>query len=192
MRHAPERAHALSVRLVWYAAGFAAVALIYGLLAGNGDSDVATAPASQARGYFATDVTLTEMGPAGLPRYTVHAREVEQQMPAQSVQMTDVALDYHTKDLGVWHVTARNGEMPADRKSLLLTGDVTITGTASGDAAIIRSDQVHYDIDQAVVQTDEPVAVQFGTHRVNARGLLAFLNTGTLTLKSDVNGRFNP
>jgi LPS export ABC transporter protein LptC len=192
MRPAHQRARALTDRLVALAAGVAGLVLLYGLFGGWDESDVEHGPAAAPRGYFATDATLTEMGANGRPRFIVHASGIEQQLSDQSVLFTDVALDYMAKDLGNWHVTALHGRMPQDRKSLLLSGDVTITGAAERGGAVIRTDKVAYDIDGGVVQTAEPVAVRFGAHQINARGLRAMLNTGTLRLESDVNGRFIP
>ena len=42
------------------------------------------------------------------------------------------------------------------------------------------------------MQTAEPVTVRFGSHELRGRGLRADLNTGTLRLESNVNGRFTP
>jgi len=192
MRPAHQRARALIDRLVALAAAAAGLALLYGLFGGWGESDVERHPAAPQRGYFATDATMTEMGANGRPRYVVHAREIEQQLSDQSVLFTDVALDYKAKNLGNWHVTALNGRMPEDRKSLFLSGGVTITGAEDRGGAVIRTDNVTYDIDDGIAQTEEPVAVQFGKHEINARGLKAMLNTGTLRLESSVNGRFIP
>ncbi len=192
MRPADQRTRALIDRLVALAAGAAGLSLVYGLFGGWDESDVQHGPAAPERGYFATDATLTEMGSNGRPRFTVHAREIEQQLDDQSVLFTDIALDYMAKDLGNWHVTALNGRMPQDRKSIFLSGDVTITGAADRGGAIVRTDKVDYDIDDGIVQTAEPVAIRFGAHDLKARGLHAVLNTGTLRLESDVNGRFIP
>jgi LPS export ABC transporter protein LptC len=192
MRPAPQRTRQLNQRLVALAACVAAVALLYRLFGALDDSDVERGPATPARGYFATDTTLTEMGATGHPRYVVHARRIEQQLSDQSVLLSDIWLDYLTKDQGTWHVTALNGRMPEDRKSLLLSGDVTITGAADRGGAIIRTDQVNYGFDDGIVQTAEPVTVRLGAHEINARGLRAMLNAGTLRLESNVHGRFIP
>jgi len=192
MRPAHQRTHVLTGRLVALAAFVAGLALLYGLFGGWDESDVVHGPAAAPRGYFATDATMTEMGANGRPRFIVHARQIEQQLADQSVLFTDVALDYKAKDLGNWHVTALNGRMPQDRKSLFLSGGVAITGAEDRGGAVIHTDKVAYDIDDGVVQTAEPVEVRFGAHEIHARGLRAMLNTGTLRLESDVNGRFIP
>jgi LPS export ABC transporter protein LptC len=192
MRPPHQRARALTNRVIALAAGCAALVMLYGLFGGWDESDVERGPAAAPRGYFATDATMTEMGADGRPRFVVHAREIEQNLSDKSVQFTDVTLDYQAKDLGNWHLTALNGSMPEDRKSLFLAGDVTITGAADRGGAVIRTDKVDYDIDDAIVQTAEPVSVRVGKHDLNARGLRAMLNAGTLRLESNVNGRFTP
>ena len=192
MRPPHQRARVLSDRVIALAAGIAALALLYGLFGGWDESDVEIRPAAAPRGYFATDATMTEMGADGHPRFVVHAREIEQDLADQSVHFKDVTLDYQAKDLGNWHLSALNGNMPQDRKSLSLAGDVRITGAADRGGAVILTDKVAYDIDDGIVQTDEPVSIRVGKHDLNARGLRAMLNAGTLRLESDVNGRFTP
>jgi LPS export ABC transporter protein LptC len=193
MRSAAQRKRALRRRLATIGTGLAGVALLYALLGGRDEADVEFGEAREQRGYFVTDATLTEMGPDGRPRIVVRARSIEQQLPDQSVELADLALDYLTRDSGKWHVTARNGRMPPDRGSLLLSGEVTITGaTDSTGTAVIRTDRLSYDVDSGVVQTAEPVSVNFGRHELSGRGLLVRLNDGTLKLESNVHGRFTP
>jgi LPS export ABC transporter protein LptC len=192
MRSPAQRQRQLRERLVAVAATIAGLALLYGLLGGREDSDVQIGEAGAQRGYYITDATMTETGPTGKARVVVRARTIEQALSDDSVQLADLALDYHTKDFGSWHVTALAGHMPPDRKSIELTGDVTITGAEERGKALIRTDRLSYDIDGGIVQTADPVAVRFGPHVLNARGLHAELNAGTLRLESDVNGRFAP
>jgi LPS export ABC transporter protein LptC len=82
--------------------------------------------------------------------------------------------------------------MPPDHGSLLLSGDVLVTGHESRGTAVIRTDYLAYDTNSSVIQTSDPVAVQFGEHHLEGRGLRVVLNDGTLRLESNVHGRFNP
>jgi len=191
MRSAAKR-RVLKRRIVTIASSVAGLALLYGLLSGQEESDAELGNASAQRGYYMNDATLTEMGKDGRPRVIVHAVNIEQQLSDQSVRMSQLELDYHTKESGNWHVTAREGDMPADRKSIQLSGDVAITGVESRGEALIRTERLSYDIDDAIVQTEDPVSVRFGPHLLKARGLHAELNAGTLKLESDVNGHFAP
>ncbi len=192
MRSAAQRKRALRRRLAGLFTGLAGLALLYTLFAPLDEPDVEIGAEEEQRGYFVTGATLTEMGPDGKPRVVVRAATIEQQLGDQSVSLADLDLDYHTRDFGQWHVTAMTGHMPADRQSIALSGDVKIDGRQSGEAATIRTERLSYDIDRGVVQTRDPVTVRFGAHRLEARGLRADLNGGTLQLESDVHGRFNP
>ncbi len=191
MRSAAKR-RVLKRRIVTIASSVAGLALLYGLLSGQEESDAEFGDATAQRGYYMNDATLTEMGKDGRPRVIVHAVNIEQQLSDQSVRMSQLELDYRTKESGNWHVTAREGDMPADRKSIQLSGDVAITGVESRGEALIRTERLSYDIDDAIVQTEDPVSVRFGPHLLKARGLRAELNAGTLKLESDVNGHFAP
>jgi LPS export ABC transporter protein LptC len=192
MRSAAKRRRDLKRRIVTIASSVAGLALLYGLLSSRQEPDTELGRDAEQRGYYLNDATLTEMGKDGRPRVIVHAATIEQQLSDQSVRMSQLELDYRTKESGDWHVTAREGEMPADRKSIRLAGDVAITGAESGGEALIRTERLSYDIDDAIVQTEDPVSVRFGQHLLTARGLRAELNAGTIKLESDVNGRFAP
>ena len=149
MRSAAKRL-VLKRRIVTIASSVAGLALLYGLLSGQEESDAEFGNASAQRGYYMNDATLTEMGKDGRPRVIVHAVNIEQQLSDQSVRMSQLELDYHTKESGNWHVTAREGAMPADRKSIQLSGDVAITGVESRGEALIRTERLSYDIDDDV------------------------------------------
>ena len=89
-------------------------------------------------------------------------------------------------------VTADRGRLLPDASSLRLSGNVVIRGTEARGSAVIRTDELTYDTKTSLVQTAEPVAVQFGEHTLSSRGLRAALNDGTLRLESNVHGQFKP
>jgi len=150
------------------------------------------AAAAQDRGYYVNTATLTEFGPDGAPRIVLRADSIEQRLSDQSVLLTNLELDYSTSESGEWTVTAATGRMPAAATALLLSGDVQVTGSEARGSAVIRTDQLAYDTATSVIQTAEPVSVQFGAHQLAGRGLRVVLNDGTLRLESNVNGRFLP
>jgi len=194
MRPVARRARVLTQRLLTFAALAAGTALLAGLLGGPDGDDVESGATAEERGYYLTDSTLTEMGPDGRPRVVVRARAIEQQLADDSVKLAGLELDYTTQRTGVWHVTADRGRMPPDRSSLLLAGNVRVTGSgpAAAGQAVILTDRLAYDTRTNVIQTAEPVAIRFGTHELQGRGLRVVLNDGTLRLESNVNGRFTP
>lgn len=192
MRSAAQRARVLRRRLLTGTAIVAGAWLGYGVLMGGGDPIEATA-ADEERGYYLNTATLTEFGPDGAPRLVLRADTIEQRLPDRSVELADLVIDYQTPEAGAWTVTAAQGRMPPDATSLLLSGDVQVTGReARAGPAVIHTDQLSYDTTTSVIQTAEPVTVQFGVHRLEGRGLRVVLNEGTLRLESNVHGRFIP
>jgi LPS export ABC transporter protein LptC len=191
MRSPAQRARLLRQRLLTVAAAVAGAALAYGVLTGDDDGFDAAA-ANEDRGYFVNAATLTEFGPDGAPRIVLRADSIEQRLSDQSVLLTDLELDYSTAESGKWTVTAATGRMPPAATSLLLSGDVQVTGTEARGSAVIRTDHLAYDTATSVIQTAEPVSVQFGAHELAGRGLRVVLNDGTLRLESNVHGRFLP
>jgi LPS export ABC transporter protein LptC len=192
MRPPAQLQDTLKRRLVTVSAFAAGLALVYGIFGAPDESDIAAGAAGEDRGYFVRDATLTEMGVDGTPRIVLRSRSIEQQLSDQSVLLEDLELDYKSTDAGTWRVTAERGRMPPDHGSLLLSGDVTVTGTEARGTAIIRTDNLAYDTTSGLVQTADPVAIRFGPHELNGRGLRLVLNEGTLRLESNVHGRFNP
>ena len=170
----------------------AGAVLLFELLAGRGRDELGTGEREQNRGYYMEDATLIEMGPDGKPRIVVNAANIEQELADDSVVMRDLRLDYVTGDAGSWIVTAESGRMPPDRSSLLLSGDVTVTGSEDQGSPVIVTDRLTYDTIADYIQTSEFVSIRFGKHVLGGRGLRANLNSGTLRLESNVNGRFTP
>jgi LPS export ABC transporter protein LptC len=191
MRSAAQRTRDLKRHLLTALAVVAAATLAYGLFDGE-DDDIGTTVVEEPRGYYLTEATLTEVGPDGTPRTVLRAERIEQQTSDESVLLSDLTLDYRTANAGTWTVTAARGRLPPGAKSVRLSGDVVIRGTESRGSAVIRTDELNYDTVTSLVETEEPVAVQFGAHRLEGRGLRVALNEGRLKLESDVHGRFTP
>lgn len=186
-------------RWVSVAAFLAGLAFLYTLLTGRNDPAAESGEAPAERGYYLSDARLTELDQDGRPRMVVHAQSIEQQLDDQSVQLSDMTLDYAPQSAAVspgpaarWKVTASRGRMPADRSSLILSGDVRVTGTETHGAATITTDQLSYDPKSNIVQTSHPVVVQYGSQRLQGRGMRVDLNAGTLKLESNINGSFTP
>jgi LPS export ABC transporter protein LptC len=194
MRSAADSARQLIRRGVTMVAIVAGGAVLFRMLAGGGDEVTTTDDGDGERGYYLRDAKLTELGPDGNPRVVVRASAIEQRLSDQSVELSALQLDYSTQAQGTWHVTADEGRMPSDHGSLLLHGNVVVTGAAerAGDKAVIRTDELAYDTRSNVVQTAAPVTVEFGPHQLRGRGLRVGLNEGTLRLESNVHGQFNP
>jgi LPS export ABC transporter protein LptC len=194
MRSAAQRARLLIQRGLTAVAVLAGGAVLFALFGGPQDDDVETDAGKDERGYYVTDATLTELDAAGKPRVVVRARSIEQQLDDESVRLEHLEMDYTTERAGEWHLTADRGRMPSDQATLQLQGNVRVSGApeASGHRALILTDELAYDTAANVVHTAAPVAVQFGTHKLEGRGLRVALNAGTLRLESNVDGTFTP
>jgi LPS export ABC transporter protein LptC len=191
MRSAAQRARALTRGVVAALALLAGALLAWGMFRGE-DDEIEARTADDGRGYYLTRATLTEMGVDGTPRIVLRAESIEQRLADQNVYLTDLSVDYNTANAGNWTVTSDRGRLLPDASSLRLSGNVVVRGTETRGTAIIRTDELTYDTKANVVQTAEPVDVEFGPHTLRARGLRAALNEGTMRLESNVNGRFKP
>jgi LPS export ABC transporter protein LptC len=192
MRPPAERPPLAAQWFLWILASIAGLGLLYTMFSSRDRDDTEATGAEQRRGYYLTDATLTEMGPDGHPRLVVRAKSIEQQLSDQSVLLSDLKLDYRTETNEMWTVTSDDGRMPPDRRSLLLSGDVVVTGSTSRGSPVIHTDTLAYDTDTNVIQTSDVVNIRFGHNDLRGRGLRANLNRGTLQLESNINGRFQP
>jgi LPS export ABC transporter protein LptC len=192
MRSAAQRKSLLIRRVLAAGATVAGFALLYRFVLAPGGDRIESTAADEQRGYYVLHATMTETGADGQPRLVVRAVSIEQQLADQSVLLTDLTLDYRTASSGTWTVTAENGRMPANRDSLQLSGNVEVRGSEARGAAVIRTERLAYDTRGGIIQTTDPVTVQFGAYELAGRGLRVALNDGTLRLESNVHGRFNP
>lgn len=191
MRSAAQRTRALIRGVVTAVALVAGALLAYGMLDGE-DDEIEAKAAADERGYYLTRATLTEMGADGMPRIVLRAETIEQRLADQNVYLSDLSVDYNTANVGNWTVTADRGRLLPDASSLRLSGNVVVRGKETRGTAVIRTDELTYDTKANVVQTAEPVDVEFGPHTLRARGLRAALNEGTMRLESNINGQFKP
>ena len=191
MRSAAQRARALIRGVVAVVAIVAGALLAYGMLGGE-DDEIEARAADDERGYYLTRATLTEMGADGKPRIVLRAETIEQRLADQNVYLSDLSVDYNTANAGNWTVTSDRGRLLPDASSLRLSGNVVVRGKETRGTAVIRTDELTYDTKANIVQTAETVNVEFGPHTLQARGLRAALNEGTMRLESNVNGRFKP
>ena len=191
MRPDPKHARRLTGRAAAALAFAAGAALAWRLFADRGE-EIGSKTAEDQRGYYLTDATLTEMGADGAPRIVLRAAHIEQQLADQSVLLTDLSVDYNALDAGNWKLTADRGRLLADATSLRLSGNVIVKGAEARGEAVILTDELTYETKSGLVQTAEPVALRFGPHLLEGRGLRVALNEGTLRLESNVHGRFTP
>ncbi len=159
----------------------------------------ADAPATASRvgqpGYYLEGATLEQTDETGRIELRVHAASAVQDPATRNVQAETLRLDYFLDAPRTWTMTARSGTLPPDGRTVVLSGDVKLTGlTGSGPGsppAVVRTEHMKLDVDASVATTKDPVRIVLGTHEVTARGLRADLKTDRLRLESNVNGRYS-
>jgi LPS export ABC transporter protein LptC len=184
-----------------------AIAIVYALGIGRrgesaSDSTVATAPDP---GYAARDAQVIETGYDGRERYRLNASVVRQQSDSGVIELENLQMDYHpdaqasvagetpTTSKELWHMTSDRGTVRADGDDVQLAGNVRVSGTApgTGDLLTLTTSSLRISTPTKFIETADPVKLRWAGHELDARGMQADLKAGTLSLKSDVHGKFS-
>ena len=145
-------------------------------------------------GYFLTGVDLEEFGADGKLRIGLQSISANEDPASGVVRLSDVAVDYHAPTGRLWHLTANEARVPPGGRVVEFEGDVRLTGQPGEDprAAELHTARMMLDTVAETAETQSPVELVFGTHRMHALGMHADLKAGSLRLRSDVNGNFAP
>jgi LPS export ABC transporter protein LptC len=145
-------------------------------------------------GYYLTGVDLEEFGADGRVRIGLQSISATEDPSSGIVRLSDVAVDYHAGQGRTWYLTAKEARVPPGARTVEFEGDVRLTGRPGVDPtpAELYTARMTLDTVTEVADTRSPVELGFGTHRLRALGMRANLQSGTLRLESEVNGRFVP
>jgi LPS export ABC transporter protein LptC len=185
----------------------AAAYFIGGLGRGNNVTD-ATARQTPDPGYAAHDAEIIETGYDGRERYRLNAKVIRQQTEAGTIELETLEMNYHPgaqpgiagesrtaeADKEVWHLASDHGLVRADGDDIVLRGNVRVTGSApdSGAPLSLATAELRINTPTEFIETKAPVKVTLSGYELNAKGLTADLKAGTLSLESDVHGKFGP
>lgn len=149
-------------------------------------------PSAPQPGYYMLDAKITQTGPDGLPLYQMSARRIQQNPVDQSFRLDTLQFVYHSGDAHDWTLTATNGFVPPDSRTVDLRGNVQIVGqpAAGSQAAIVRTSRLTVDTQTSIATTRERVEVVWGDRHLSAVGLWADLKAQRVRLESAVHGRF--
>jgi LPS export ABC transporter protein LptC len=161
---------------------------------GRNADDAAPVPAANRPGYFLKNATLTDFDAAGDPSLRVTAERIDQVGHGTEVALYNIRVDYQAPSGTTWVLTGDTAHVQPGGKVVDVSGNVRLQGEESGrtDVAVIRSDEMSYNVADAVASTKDDVRIDFGLHTLTARGLIANLKDRTVHLESRVNGRFHP
>jgi LPS export ABC transporter protein LptC len=157
-------------------------------------AEMRSAGAQSARGYYLKGTVLTDYDLDGKPTIKMAAERIEQIPRTQEIQLLNVRLDYQTTDGQLWILVGDAAQVAPGGKIVDVKGNVRLQGFLQGreGPAVVRTDEMTYDIDRSEARTDQEVHLEFGRQTLNAQGLIARLKERTMRLESKVNGRFHP
>jgi LPS export ABC transporter protein LptC len=166
------------------------------LTLGTGTQGPATArpsgPAAADQGYSATDATVVETGADGLPMYTLHARQVQQDPDSNLVHLTTVHMTFRDASGGQWQARSDQAVAQQESEQVDLTGAVDVSGIFSGtdQPAHILTDRLHVDTRTDIIRTRSAVTLKWAGYVVDGRGLVVNIKDHNVKLESEVHGHF--
>jgi len=181
----------MSWRWISIAALLAALVIGLGALSG-GDSNEEDQDQQVSRpAYYLKDAVITETQPDGSPKIRLVASRIDQVPEDDSIELYTVRVDY----LGIpdkrWLLTAEEGFVPPDSRTIEFSGNVELRPTDGPANSYLRVDALNIDTERNVAYTtSSPVAIRFGNHNFRVKRLEANLTNEKLKLES-VHGRFN-
>ena len=143
-------------------------------------------------GYYLRDATIEGIGEDGKRIYTLRADRIVQDPGLDSVVLEAVDLEYALADSEPWRLTADDGAIPSSGTRIELRGNVTMQEQLMRDGTTIRTPSLDIDLRAHLASTRETVDVERGNYRMSATGMEADLKAETLTLQSEVHGKFLP
>ncbi len=157
-------------------------------------ADTEAAPAVQQFGWYLRGATLVATDDAGAQRYRLSARVIEQNPADDSAALTDVRLRYEAGADPAWQLTARDGWIAPDGRTIRLEGNVVMTDEPDAGATptVVRTERVDLDVDRDLASSAETVRVENGRNFLSALGMVADLSNDRVQLQSEVSGTFFP
>lgn len=150
-------------------------------------------PADAARpGYYLSAVHLEEFGADGRLRFGLQAVTARENPASGIIDLAVVTLDYHVPTGRQWHLTSTEARLPRTGRTVDFEGDVRLSNVPDGrsEKAELHTQVMSFDTEAERAQTDSPVELAFGRHRMQARGMRVDLKAGNLSLEGDVSGVF--
>ncbi|HEY4369925.1 MAG TPA: LPS export ABC transporter periplasmic protein LptC [Steroidobacteraceae bacterium] len=178
-------------RWISIAALLAAVVIGLGALTGGDSGTSAPSEVLSQPSYYLKDAVITETQPDGSPKIRLIANRIEQAPADDSITLHTVRVDYLQVPDKRWLLSADEGFVPPDSRTIQFTGNVELHPSDGPPGSYLRTDALNIDTDKNIAYTTKsPVAIRFGDHTVQVRRLEADLTNEKLKLES-VHGRFN-
>jgi LPS export ABC transporter protein LptC len=160
----------------------------------SGDAKQAELP-----GYYLKNAVLSDYDLDGNPGVRIEAERIDQIDHGNEVALYNIRVVYQAQNGQSWVMVGDVAHVQPDGKVVDVTGNVRLQGEPGGreaggreGAAVVRTDTLSYNVQDAVASTKSDVRIDFSDHTLTAHGLTANLKERTMRLESKVNGRFHP
>lgn len=145
--------------------------------------------------YYLDTAELTGTAADGTVLYTVKTRRAQQMSESNSIELTEILMDYGASEGKPWKVRADRGRIPAGARIIELEGNVVAVsgGQSAGQGqTVINTERLDIEPGTMRASTKKRVRLSFNNRQLNATGLQADFAANNLKLLSNVNGKFTP
>lgn len=165
----------------------------YSVLTRRGGSQFTEQPAPAQPGYYLRDATVTETDATGAAHLRLHADQIAQNPADDSIQLTQVTLNYQSAPDARWRLTAHQGHLPAQSRTIQFSGAVEIRPQQpAANEVILRTETLSVDTLHNIARAPGRVNLEMDQQRLTAIGLKYDLKRQTLQLESMLHGQFQP
>jgi lipopolysaccharide export system protein LptC len=148
-------------------------------------------PVSVPPGYYLSGAVLIGTDTEGRIQYRLRAGRAEEKPASNTLEFSDVEIEYAPAQQIPWIVRATNATGPVDLSQLELSGQVSLESARPGrEPLLIETTQLLFEPERLMARSDQPVQIAIGTRRINAVGLCADLKEDRLKLESQIHGQF--
>lgn len=158
------------------------------------DDNSGDAPPPIRSGYYVLDATIYGGRNDTRGAFEITAAQAQQSMRGQPILLTDIEIRYYADAAQEWHIKARTAALEESTQKLEMAGNVVATRIAGPDGTpfSLHTEALAFDPGSDAVTTDASVEFMVGKSRLEALGMRANLVDDTITLRSNVRGRYTP
>jgi LPS export ABC transporter protein LptC len=140
--------------------------------------------------YYMRDARVQISDAAGQALYRLQAGEILH-FPDESMRVRQIRLDELGGEDGIWRVDAAQGFIPAEQKSVKLTGGVTVTGDSPQGPVTLRMPELDVDLVTEKMTTQSEVTLETTDYSARAVGMEGFFKSRDITLLNNVQSEFH-
>lgn len=149
--------------------------------------------APEQSGYYLQDAVVTDTDASGATRMRLRAANIKHNPADDSIDATQVALDYQIGPDAQWLLTADSGHVPSASRSITFKGNVLIKPANEQTTPVtMRTDTLMVDTLNNLASAPGTVIIDMHQSRLTGVGLKADLKQQQVRIESQVHGQFSP